>query len=260
VEDRSSRETETEVGTRAEMQITVKPNGPYLVTGSVPLAKQTIVSDEEGFSVEWRQGQVFETAEEYSLCRCGSSETKPFCDDACVRLGFDGTETASRDPYLQQAFEVQGPIVTLTDAEALCSFARFCDYGGMIWNLVEQDDQEAGNLAVRESTRCPSGRLVTWDQTTGRAFETDFEPSIGVVEDPTEAVSGPLWVRGGIPVVAADGYRYEVRNRQTLCRCGQSQNKPFCDGSHASTGFDDGLDDEVRAAHEAEAAGELRVD
>ena len=250
MEDRSSHAE----GTPDAMHITVTANGPYRVSGSVPLAKQTIVSDEEGFSVEWRQGQVFETPEEYSLCRCGRSATKPFCDDACVRLGFDGTETASRAPYLEQADEEEGPIVTLTDAEALCSFARFCDYGGQIWNLVEEDDQDSADLAVREGKRCPSGRLVTWDGRTRERFEMTFEPSIGLVEDPTEGVSGPLWIRGGIPVISADGYRYEVRNRQTLCRCGESQNKPFCDGSHASTRFDDGLDEEVRARRETEAA------
>jgi hypothetical protein len=43
---------------------------------------------------------------------------------------------------------------------------------------------------------------------------------------------GLLWVRGGIPVVSADGKPYTVRNRLTLCRCGKSRNKPFCDGSH----------------------------
>jgi len=41
--------------------------------------------------------------------------------------------------------------------------------------------------------------------------------------------SGPLWLRGGIPVVAADGFENEVRKRVTLCRCGQSRNKPFRD-------------------------------
>ena len=45
---------------------------------------------------------------------------------------------------------------------------------------------------------------------------------------------GPIWVRGGIPVASADGKTYEVRNRLTLCRCGRSANKPFCDGSHAA--------------------------
>ena len=49
----------------------------------------------------------------------------------------------------------------------------------------------------------------------------------------------PLWVRGGVQIVSADGGVYEVRSRVTLCRCGASSNKPFCDGSHASIGFDD---------------------
>ena len=45
---------------------------------------------------------------------------------------------------------------------------------------------------------------------------------------------GPIWLRGGISLTSADGYQYEVRNRMTVCRCGASRNKPFCDGSHAS--------------------------
>ena len=42
-------------------------------------------------------------------------------------------------------------------------------------------------------------------------------------------------------MIAEDGYRYEVRNRVTLCRCGASKIKPFCDGSHAAIKFKDGL-------------------
>jgi hypothetical protein len=79
--------------------------------------------------------------------------------------------------------------------------------------------------------------LVAWDKRAKQAFEPVFDPSIGLVEDPQMGVSGPIWVRGGIPVESADGTPYEVRNRLTLCRCGASNNKPFCDGTHASTGF-----------------------
>jgi CDGSH-type Zn-finger protein len=53
-------------------------------------------------------------------------------------------------------------------------------------------------------------------------------------------VSGPIWAKGGITVEAADGFQYEVRNRVTLCRCGASKNKPFCDGTHCSIKFNDG--------------------
>jgi CDGSH-type Zn-finger protein len=223
------------------MRITVTENGPYEVTGSVPLAIQVIVADEDGSSIDWRQEDVLETPEEYRLCRCGQSADKPFCDDSHLRVGFDGTETASREPYLAQAEEEDGPVVALTDAQRLCAFARFCDYGGEVWNLVQRDDEASTSLAVREATLCPSGRLVAWDRRTREAFEPTLEPSIGLVEDPATGVSGPLWVRGGTPVFAADGHRYETRNRVTLCRCGASGNKPFCDGSHARIRFQDGL-------------------
>jgi CDGSH-type Zn-finger protein len=46
-------------------------------------------------------------------------------------------------------------------------------------------------------------------------------------------------VSGGIPIQSADGFVHEKRNRVTLCRCGQSKNKPFCDGTHCEVGFDD---------------------
>jgi CDGSH-type Zn-finger protein len=224
------------------VRITVTKNGPYRVTGSVPLARQTIVVDEDSSSVDWEQGETFETLDEYLLCRCGQSADKPFCDGSHLRVGFDGTETASRQPYLKQASEEAGPRVTLTDAEPLCAFARFCDHGGQVWNLVERNDERAASLAVREAALCPSGRLVAWDRRSNEAFEPDLEPSIGVVEDPSEGVSGPLWIRGRIPLVAADGYAYEIRNRVTLCRCGASRNKPFCDGSHAQIGFRDDIE------------------
>jgi Iron-binding zinc finger CDGSH type len=130
--------------------------------------------------------------------------------------------------------------MALADAESLCAFARFCDPAGQVWGLVGRtDDAEARRLFVHEAGHCPSGRVVAIDRKTGEAIEPTFEPSIGVIEDTAKSISGPLWVRGGIPITSADGAQYEVRNRVTLCRCGASQNKPFCDGTHASIGFSD---------------------
>ena len=221
------------------MKITITENGPYLVSGSVPMARQTIMADGEGNSVEWQQGEELETKASCALCRCGQSGNKPYCDGSHLRVGFDGTETASREPYLRQAVEQDGPTLILTDAQPLCAFARFCDVAGQVWNLVEQEGPEAAELTAREAGLCPSGRLVAWDRNAKTPIEPEFEPSIGIVEDPEQGVAGPIWVRGGIPVVAADGETYEVRNRVTLCRCGASGNKPFCDASHASIGFTD---------------------
>ena len=219
------------------MKITVTRNGPYLVEGAVPMARQSIGADAQGDSREWQEGESFETQETFALCRCGQSASKPYCDGSHVRVGFDGTETASREAYDVQATEQVGPTVTLADAQPLCAYARFCDVAGQVWNLVEQEGAEAAELTVREAGLCPSGRLVVRDQQSNSDIEPEFAPSIGIVADPAEGLAGPIWVRGGITVTSSDGEPYEVRNRVTLCRCGASANKPFCDASHASIGF-----------------------
>jgi CDGSH-type Zn-finger protein len=220
------------------LKIVVEIDGPYRVEGGVPLAKQIIEANAEGGSFEWREGDAFRAQNSYELCRCGQSHDKPYCDGSHEEVGFDGSETASRAAYLEQAQVFDGPLMELTDAESLCAYARFCDPHGQVWNLIEQtDSEEARELVRHEAGHCPAGRLVAWDKRAKQAFEPVFDPSIGLVEDPQMGVSGPIWVRGGIPVESADGTPYEVRNRLTLCRCGASNNKPFCDGTHASTGF-----------------------
>ena len=56
----------------------------------------------------------------------------------------------------------------------------------------------------------------------------------------TATEDGPLSVRGPFTLVDQDGNAYDVagRKRVSLCRCGASANKPFCDGSHVRVGFD----------------------
>jgi CDGSH-type Zn-finger protein len=221
-------------------RVVISKNGPYLVSGHVPLAKQTIRTDAQGGSEQWVEGKTYPAQEKYALCRCGHSHTKPFCDGTHAKIGFDGTETASRMPYEKQAQVVDGPVMQLHDVERLCAFARFCDPNGQVWNQVSRTDDERVHAAfVRQVGNCPSGRLVALDRSTGRAVEPHLPRSIGLVEDPAQGCAGPLWLRGGVPVVSADGFHYEVRNRVTLCRCGQSKNKPFCDGTHAAIKFRD---------------------
>jgi len=221
------------------MRITVSEDGPYFVEGDVPLVRAEIVTNEEGESVAWREIERIEAGESYALCRCGRSKSKPFCDFSHLEVGFDGTETAGHSSHAEMSFAINGPGLTLRDARRLCAEARFCDRAGGLWNLVERcDDAATRALAIEEAQLCPSGRYVACDE-SGRPMEPDLEPSIALVEDPSLGVSGPLWVRGGIEVVGADGEPYEVRNRVTLCRCGQSKNKPFCDGSHISAKFTD---------------------
>lgn len=228
-------------------KIKIVKDGPYMVSGNVPITKQTIIVDEEGISVRWQEGEKYPEKKECGLCRCGQSKAKPYCDGTHSKVDFDGTETASRKKYLEQAEKIDGPDLDLTDAPDLCASARFCDRAGGTWNLTrESGNPESRKMAIEEACDCPSGRLVAWDKKirfdsesrqAGQTIEPEFAPSIGLVEDPVAGASGPLWVKGGIPIESADGKKYEERNRATLCRCGKSKNKPFCDGTHISIGF-----------------------
>jgi len=220
-------------GKKEDARIQVTKDGPFMVTGSIPLVKQILVCDKKGNSIGWREGERYPLRETYALCRCGGSRTRPFCDGNHLKNAFDGTETASRKPYLERAGWTEGPDIRLSDAPGFCSHARFCIRGEGIWDLIEQSgSEEAKRTAIGMAANCHSGRLVVWDRKTGKPLEPVFEKSIGLVEGPAEGVQGPLWVRGGILIIAADGFSYEIRNRVTLCRCGRSGNKPFCDGAH----------------------------
>lgn len=228
--ERSQKEPEKRPDTP---KIRVMKNGPYQITGGIPVSTQRIVLDDEGYSYRWNEEEHYPVPDEYILCRCGRSKTKPFCDGIHEKTGFIGTEVASREPYLKQARDYNGPDLNLTDAEIFCATARFCDRAGGIWKLTrESANGEAKRIAIEEAGNCPSGRLVVWDKKTGDAIEPTFERSIGLMEYPEKEASGPIWVRGGIPVESAEGIPYETRNRMTLCRCGHSFNKPFCDSSH----------------------------
>lgn len=229
-------------GKKTRAKIRVTKNGPYVVSGGIPLDRQAIVCDDTGNAVGYRKEGTYPTKESYSLCRCGSSSKHPFCDGSHAVTGFEGTETSGFKKYSSLARTTEGPELVLSDAEELCASARFCDRAGGVWHLTEKSDHpRAKKTAIQEVKYCPAGRLAIRDKKTGNFLEPDFDPSISVLEDPSVNSSGPLWVKGGIPVESAEGKKYETRNRVTLCRCGESGNKPFCDGSHRAVQFDDGM-------------------
>ncbi len=245
--DKSGDRQDTAIaGEKRGCKVTVTRNGPYLVSGNLPLKKEIIVSDKNGDSVAWREGEKYPDLEQYALCRCGKSKSMPFCDGTHGRVGFNGHETATTAPYNQQAEVFDGPELVLTDVQRLCSAARFCDPNGGAWQLTQRSGHPAAKKqAIQEACNCPSGRLVIWDRQNRRPIEPDFEPSIILIEDPEQRASGPIWLKGGIPLESSSGISYETRNRVTLCRCGGSRNKPFCDGTHCENGFDDG-DESIR--------------
>lgn len=203
-------------GVPAPRRISIRRNGPYVVAG-VPLRDA--------------DGTTLETATTYELCRCGRSSTKPFCDETHEGIDFDGSETAARGDVgvRRQAFE--GAEITIYDVRRLCAHAAVCtDNLPRVFDVtkprwIDPDAAPPGDIAGVVG-RCPSGALAYAMGDDPEPVEPHLEPGIRCSRGASYVVTG------GVEIVGADGRSYERRERVTLCRCGASRNKPFCDGSH----------------------------
>lgn len=223
--------------------IEILPRGPFLVYGSPPLQQEILEVNEEDIPWKYVKGKEYPmTGNPTALCRCGCSKSHPYCDGSHTTCEWDATLTADNRPLLEHAEFYDGPTVQLADNPDYCAHARICMAKGNTWQLTEESASPAAKeTAIYESMYCPSGRLKIWDRRKKAFLEPPFQPSLGLIEDPQEKCSGPLWVKGGIPINGPNAIQYEQRNRITLCRCGSSLNKPFCDCSHSAVHFDDQL-------------------
>lgn len=226
---------------RTEVKLVINTKGPYTLYGDVSVYEYFIINGEDGRSLRYEKGDLnYSKGEVTHLCRCGHSQKKPYCDGTHLKVEWDSELPAKDHKFLSGAKVYEGPRYTLWDQESLCAVARFCDAGRGAWEMISnpENEQEA-ELSLRISQLCPAGRLVVQENATGRMLEPNMQESIGLIEDTPEGVSGPLWVRGGIPIVTEVGDTLERRNRVTLCRCGASMNKPYCDGGHLRVKFKD---------------------
>ena len=214
------------------VSITVAANGPYLIAGSLPLYRRRDVQSELGEPMTWMTTSTLETKDRYALCRCGQSGNKPFCDGTHARIGFEADDVADGGSYDDRADVVGGELNVRYD-KGICVHAGFC--GTTVTNVWDEA-AKTGDTAARMHTiamieHCPSGALTY--QLDGVDNEPLFPEAVAVVNN------GPLWITAGVPVVNSDGTVLETRNRVTLCRCGDSSNKPLCDGSHKNASFTD---------------------
>lgn len=221
------------------MKIKIIKNGPYEITGGIPISLKEIVPGPDGV-LTLRKIKDYTPADpqKYYLCRCGRSKTMPFCDGSHAERGsFNGTEVADRRPFMERAEVQAGPDLDLLD-DNRCAFARFCHrQRGEVWTLTaNSDDPENRREAIEGITECPAGRLVARDK-DGNIIEKKFKPEIEIIKDPLKKCDAGIYVKGGIQIESEDGTMYEVQNRVALCRCGHSQNMPFCDATHVSIEF-----------------------
>ena len=218
-------------------EIRITKNGPYIVTGGIPLLEKNIVP--KGKEYIYEEGGVLPQGETYSLCRCGKTKTPPFCDGSHSEVGFCGEEKASKASYEDRSKCLEGPTIDLMD-DHRCALARFCHRkSGDAWELTLGSDLEGNRSEViTAANECPAGRITAVTK-EGEIIEPELPQEIIILQDVERNTSSGIYVQGYIPIRSVDGDHYEKRNRVVLCRCGKSSITPFCDAKHIKAKFRD---------------------
>jgi len=202
---------------------------------SIVLTKTTpyMVHDLGNFSNSKREKLT--TNPVMALCRCGESQNKPCCDGSHVKKGIDSEKKKGR--MRDKVRDYVGKDITIHDNRGVCSHDGGCvdslpsvfEKGRWPWINPDAAGVEEIMAAIK---KCPSGAL---SYTIGEETRTsiDREPAIKVAQN------GPLEITGGIIFEDDMGSKPQSAEHYTLCRCGESKNKPFCDGSHNEIDFTD---------------------
>ena len=202
--------------------VTIKPaeDGPYVVKGLGRFSNQN---------------GAIESKPVMALCRCGQSANKPYCDGTHAKVGFSGANQL--DPKRDSLDNYAGKEITIHDNRSLCAHAGFCTDGlPGVFHLGGEPFVDPNGASAQEIIdvvkQCPSGAL-------SYSFGSESGPII--IEDASIyiAPNGPYEVKGKITMDETTRGKGASETCATLCRCGASKNKPFCDGSHWDAGFTD---------------------
>lgn len=205
---------------KAKPSITPAPDGPY------------IVKDLENFA---NQKGPIETKKTIALCRCGGSANKPFCDGTHKKNGFSSAKLEGRVEDKRENYV--GAKITIHDNRGICAHAGRCTDGlPKVFRLNQEPwiepNAESPEEIIAVIRKCPSGAL-SYSVDGVEQRNREGEPKIFV------SPNGPYVVSGGPDLLDTTRGEGASEEHFTLCRCGGSKNKPFCDGTHWHIQFKD---------------------
>ena len=200
------------------MKINCLKNGPYLLDDGSVL-----------------QSRAPRPAGEVALCRCGGSENKPFCDGSHARIGFSDRNTADRSRDRGWPMPARRSRSSTTARSA--PTPGYCTDG--LKKVFRMDaepwidpDGAALDRDRRDDREMPLGRAELRERRR-RGAAPPRPAMVTVMND------GPYAVTGGVELAGVQLGEGASSEHYTLCRCGGSKNKPFCDGTHWHIGFKD---------------------
>lgn len=204
-----------------KVNIDALDDGPFIVNS---LKKLTNSKDDQ-----------FEGKDKIALCRCGASKNKPYCDGSHKKVEFSSERETSVPLYTEKDYF--GEKITIHDNRTICCHAGECVSNlNSVFDINSRPWINPDNARVEEIVdvikKCPSGALsYTLNGEHVRNFDRDPEIKI--------SKNGPYEIFGAIELNLEGELQPPSKEHYTLCRCGASKNKPYCDGSHAEINFVD---------------------
>ncbi|MGI9551867.1 MAG: CDGSH iron-sulfur domain-containing protein [Aurantibacter sp.] len=200
--------------------ITPTQDGPYLVNGLKNFTNQKGLVD---------------IKDAMALCRCGGSANKPFCDGTHSEIGFSSAKLEGRVEDKRENYK--GEKIVIHDNRGICAHAGLCADGlAAVFDTKEEPwihpDSAGADEIIATIRKCPSGAL-SYTVNEVEHHTGNEEPSIFI------APNGPYVVSGEPNLVDSTWGEGASKEHFTLCRCGGSKNKPFCDGTHWYNKFTD---------------------
>jgi CDGSH-type Zn-finger protein len=228
-----------QVQTKVKPKISPLPNGPYYLVNDMEPKVVENLQNSKGESLSMITG--------VALCRCGASNNKPFCDGTHATIGFSSENKIPADDNNSTEYKVRdkrksyvGKEITIHDNRRICSHASECVNNlSSVFNLNSRPwinpDSARTDEIIDTIRKCPSGALSYSINNIEYRDPNESEPMV------TVSKNGPYLITGGIDLIGENIKWGEGASREhyTLCRCGASNNKPFCDGTHKTINFRD---------------------
>jgi CDGSH-type Zn-finger protein len=216
-------------------KILTLPNGPYyLINEMEPKVVENLRNS---------NGESLSTILGIALCRCGASKNKPFCDGThgIIRFLNNDTEVTETGHIVKDKRKTYaGKKIIIHDNRKICSHAAECVNN--LPSVFKFDarpwiDPEAATLeeSINTIRKCPSGALSYSIDGVEYKDQNERKPMVTVSKE------GPYIITGGVELIG-DNLQFgdgASKEHYTLCRCGASRNKPFCDGMHRVINFKD---------------------
>jgi len=205
----------------SKVSIKLLDNGPLrLSVDTEDSVINNILFDHKGKSIAVKKNSI--------ICRCGKSKKQPFCDGIHRMCNFKSLNTLDKE--IIQSYK--GKDINIVFNRSICAGAGTCvrNFPKIYKNASEDwiDPDGDGIEEVKKSVnQCPSGALHY--ELVGDNESKDYDGfKITIVK------KGPMNVIGKVDLNVESWATNANPQKYSLCRCGASENKPFCDYTHAS--------------------------